>query len=392
MLILSSTSQTIEIVLSGGGETLHWCFSWIDANASSATEGSSEGVQTVAGTYTAVTAPGSGLRRIIKSASLVNLDAEACTVRVQKDVSSSDLVLHGDVRLNPGDALHYEDGGQGWYVTRAAAGTAYAGRTVAFWKAGTGADAVGFHYSFSKDAGFPGSWSPGTPGLAGRNTDGTTAADAGCLGIVNAATGGNYLTTFELAGTVGHFFTLIDCLWVNSGAVVTTTTGQTIGSPTLPARDLNGTTNGDGCWIGLLFTAAATNAANISNATVTYTNSDGVGSRTATLANLVGAQIPATPVIGTIVWFQLQAGDNGVRSIQTLTLGTSLVTGSVSLLIARPLATYSAVAANIGAGPFRPMDPGIRLFNGTCALIAYQASATTATTVTGSVVVQERPL
>ena len=266
------------------------------------------------------------------------------------------------------------------------------GRVAAFWKAGTSADTVGYHYCFAKDGGFPGAWAPGTPGLAGRTTDGTTATDAGCVPIVNAATGGNYLTQFELAGTVAHFFTLFDVLWVNSGAVVTTTTGQTVNSGTLPARDLNGTTNGEGCWIGLLFTAAATNAAVISNATVTYTNSAGTGSRTATLANLVGAQIPATPTIGTIVWFQLAAGDTGVRSIQTLTLGTSLVTGSVSLLIARPLATYSAAAANIGAGPYRPMDPGIRLYNGTCALIAYQASATTATTITGSIVVQERIL
>jgi hypothetical protein len=144
--------------------------------------------------------------------------------------------------------------------------------------------------------------------------------------------------------------------------------------------------------IGLLFTAASTNAAVISNSTVTYTNSDGTGSRTATLANLVGAQIPATPTIGTIVWFQLAAGDKGVRSIQTLTLGTSLATGSVSLLIARPLATYSAVVANVGSGPRQPMDPGIRLYNGTCALLCYQAASTTATTVSGSVTVQERPV
>lgn len=392
MFFLSSTTQTLELVVGGPDGSLHYSVDWVTLSSSSATEEDIQGNVTTPGTVAIVSAPSSGQRRGIKCLSLVNQGVERCTVRVQKDSSSSESVLYPTTTLNPGDALRYESGGAGWYITRASDATAYAGRTVAFWKAGTGADTVGYHYTFSKDAGFPGAWSPGTPGLAGRITDGMAAADAGCLPIVNAASGGNYLTQVELAGTVGHFFTLFDCLWVNSGAVVTTTTGQTIGSPTLPARDINGSTNGEGCWIGLLFTAAATNAAVINNATVTYTNSAGVAGRTATLANLVGAQIPATPVIGTIVWFQLQAGDTGVRSIQTLTLGTSLVTGSVSLLIARPLATYSAVAANIGAGPFRPMDPGIRLFNGTCALIAYQASATTATTVTGSVVVQERPL
>lgn len=117
MIILSSTTQTIEIVLSGTGETLHYSLQWVDLNASSATEGSSEGVITATGTTVAVTAPASGLRRAIKTASFVNLDADACTVRVQKDDTTSEFALHGDVTLQPGDALHYEDGGAGWYRT-----------------------------------------------------------------------------------------------------------------------------------------------------------------------------------------------------------------------------------------------------------------------------------
>lgn len=345
-----------------------------------------------AGDFDLAPSPAASTQRLVKSCSIANVDsASKATVSVFYSVSGSPREVTRAV-LSYGDTLHYEDGGRGWYVTRATDGTAYAGRIAAFYKTGTGADTVGYHYCFSKDGGFPGAWAPGTPGLGGRTTDGTTSTDAGCVPIVNAASGGNYATSFELTGTVAHFYQLFDILWVNSGAVVTTTTGQTVNSGTLPARDANGTTNGEGCVIGLLFTAAATNAAVINNATVTYTNSAGTGSRTATLANLVGAQIPATPAIGTIVWFQLAAGDTGVRSIQTLTLGTSLATGSVSLLIARPLATYSSPIANIGAGPARPMDPGIRIYNGTCAHIAYQASATTATTITGSLVVQERAL
>lgn len=387
MIILSSTTQTLEIVLTGTGETLHWSISWVDTTSSSAVEDSDEGVMTAVGTYTAVAAPASGAKRIIKTASFTNRDADACTVRVQKDDTTSDTSLRGDVLLYSGDALHYEDG-RGWYVERAMDSSAYSGRSIGFLKFGTGADTVGYFYCFSKDVGFPGAWAPGTPGLAGR----TTSTDAGCLVVPNPATGGNFLTSFELAATVAQFVQLIDILWVNSGAVVTTTTGQTIGSPTLPARDANGTTNGEGCMIGLLFTSASTNAAVINNATVTYTNSDGTGSRTATLANLVGAQIPVTPVAGTIVWFALQAGDKGVRSIQTLTLGTSLVTGSVSLLIARQVATYSATLPNVGSGPQQPMDPGIRLWNGSCLFLCYQASATTATTVSGSLTVQERQL
>lgn len=392
MIILSSTTQILEVVLSGTGETLHYSISWVDTTSSSAVEDSDEGVQTVAGTFTAVAAPASGAKRLIKTASFTNRDADACTVRVQKDDSTSDFSLRGDVLLYSGDSLHYEDGGRGWYVERAMDGSAYSGRSVGFWKTGTGADTVGYFYCHSKDAGFPGAWAPGTPGLGGRTTDGTTSTDAGCLVVPDPSTGGNFLTSVELASTVAQFYWLIDILWVNSGAVVTTTTGQTVNSGTLPARDANGSTNGEGCMIGLLFTAASTNAAAISNSTVTYTNSDGTGGRTATLAALVGAQIPVTPAVGTIVWFCLAAGDKGVRSIQTLTLGTSLVTGAVSLLIARQVATYSSIVANVGNGPREPMSPGIRLWNGSCLLLCYQASATTATTASGSITVQERQL
>lgn len=116
MIILSSTTQTIEIVLSGTGETLHWSISWIDTTSSSAVEDSDEGVLTVVGTYTAVAAPASGARRLIKAASFTNRDVDPCTVRVQKDDATSEFALLGDVTLQPGDALHYEDG-TGWYRT-----------------------------------------------------------------------------------------------------------------------------------------------------------------------------------------------------------------------------------------------------------------------------------
>lgn len=392
MITLSSTTQSLEIVLSGSDGALHWAFAWVDWTPSSATPDSNEGVMTTIGTLTTVAAPSSGFRRLIKAASLVNRDPTPCTVRVQKDDSSSEAHLHGEVTLRENDGLFYEDGGRGWYVSRASDGEDYSGRSVAFFKVGTAADTVGYFYCHSKDSGFPGAWAPGTPGLGGRTTDGTTSADAGCLIVPNAATGGNFLTAFELSSTVAQFYSLIDVLWCNSGTVVTTTTGQTVNSGTLPARDANGTTDGEGCVIGLLFTSASTNAAVISNSTVTYTNSDGTGGRTAKLANLVGAQIPVSPTVGTIVWFQLAVGDKGVRSIQTLTLGTSLVTGAVSLLIARQVATYSSVVANVGNGPRQPMEPGIRLFDGSCLLLCYQAAATTATTVAGSITVQERPL
>lgn len=390
MILLTGTTHEITLTLASDGD-LDWSASWVDMTSSATTEGSDQDSISTGGTYSLTGTPASGTNRVVKAITIVNLDPVDATVQVDKTLGGSSYTLQPTIVLHQNDALHYEDG-RGWYVVRATDSGNFHGRSVAFWSVGTGADTVGYYYCHSKDAGFPGAWAPGTPGLAGRATDGTAAADNGCFVIPNAATGGNFITSFELAATVAQFFQLIDILWVNSGIVVTTTTAQTVNSVTLPARDANGSTNGEGCLIGLLFVAAATNAAVINNATVSYTNSAGTAGRTATLANLVGAQIPITPVIGTIVWFRLAAGDKGVRSIQSITLGTSLLTGTVSLLIARQLSTYSATIANVGSGPRAPMDPGIRIYNGVCAHLCYQASATTATTVTGSVTVQERAL
>ena len=220
-------------------------------------------------------------------------------------------------------------------------------------------------------------------------TDGTNSADFGCFPIANPSVGANYLTEVNMAAGVNHTHLLFDVLWVNSGLAITTTTAQSITPPTLPARDINGTTNGEGCSIALLCTSAVGLAAVASNATVTYTNSDGIGGRTATLSAIVGSQAPATPVIGTLIWFNLQAGDKGVRSIQSITLNTSWVSGSISLMITRDIATIGTTIPNVNAQKIIG-TPGIRLYNGTCLLHCNLASATTATFYAGELVVMEK--
>jgi hypothetical protein len=178
-------------------------------------------------------------------------------------------------------------------------------------------------------------------------------------------------------------------MWVNTGLSVTQTTAQSFTMPTLPARDFNGTTNGEGCMVGLVTTTANTNGSIINISTISYTNSDGTAGRTGRLFNLVGSQIPATPVIGTTVWFELQAGDNGVRSVQSITLGTSLGGGAISLIIARPIVQISPALANVATN-FDYDAPGIRIYNGSTLLLFAKTSATTATSVNGSLVITER--
>jgi hypothetical protein len=339
--------------------------------------------------------PAAGSVRNIKHLNITNDHATAsCVVTVDHTDGTTPIELIS-VTLLPAENLVLGEDGR--WVHHDANGAeyppagkgAYNGFSVGFMKTSTPADAAGYFYSTHKDSGFPGAWVPGTPGVNGRNPDGTNSADFGCFPIKNPATGANYLTELQVQASLQHTNIFFDVLWVNSGLVVTTTTAQTLTQAALPARDINGSTNGEGCNIAMLFVTAASSAAVISNSTVSYTNSDGTAGRTATLQAQAGAQIPATPVVGTVVWFSLQAGDKGVRSIQSVTLGTSLATGSISMMVTRTIATLGNPIVNVAASK-AISEPGIRLYNGTCLLHAILASATTATFFSGELVIQEK--
>lgn len=395
MLNLASTSDIIRVVTSAAAQ-IEVHASWADLNGTTLTLGRTNTPHiTTATTTTIVASPLAATVRNVRHMNITNDHASAsCVVTVEHFDGTTAIELMAFTLL-PGENMIFNE--EGRWAHRDAQGAeyppaglgAYNGFSVGFMKTGTASDAAGYWYCTSKDGGFPGAWAPGTPGLNGRVTDGTNSADFGCIPIKNPASGANYVTELQMAASVNHSHLIFDVLWVNSGLVVTTTTAQSITTPTLPARDINGTTNGEGCMIALLFVAAATNAAVISNATVSYTNSDGTAGRTATLSAIVGSQIPATPVIGTLIWFKLQAGDKGVRSIQSVTLGTSLVTGTISLMITRDVATIGTTIPNVTAQKIVG-SPGIRIYNGSCLLHCALTSATTATFFSGELVVQEK--
>lgn len=395
MLLLNSASDAVRVVTGAAANSIDVHASWVDLSGTTVTPGRQNTVITTATTTTVVPSPAGGTSRNVKGLYITNdSSGTSCTVAVEHTDGTNVVELMQFILL-PGENMGYREDGSwihrdanGAEYPSAGAGN-YAGKTIQFMKTTTASDAAGYWYCSSKDAGFPGAWSPGTPGINGRVTDGTQAADNGCLPIANPAVGANYITAVELASSINHTHDFFDVLWVNSGIAVTTTTAQAISMPTLPARDINGTTNGEGCMIGMLVTTANTNASAISNTTVSYTNSDGTSGRTATLTAIAGSQIPATPVIGTMIWFNLQAGDKGVSSIQSITLGTSLAAGAVSLMITRDIVTVGTSIPNVST-PKNIAAPGIRIYNGTCLLHNALTSATTATFISGSIVVTER--
>lgn len=79
--------------------------------------------------------------------------------------------------------------------------------------------------------------------------------------------------------------------------------------------------------------------------------------------------------------------DTGVRSIQSVTLATSLVTGSVSLFVARWLPMITCPVANVGIA--MPTSK-VRIWTGSAIVFAYLASATTALTVSATLAFEDQ--
>ena len=377
---LSNTTHVLELTTTVAG-SIHYQVGYTDITTSTVTNPTdSVGIITTATTTTILSAPASSTTRRVQYLNVYN-DGVTNVITLKKDISSVDNILI-KVTLQNGETLRIVNDKvetldpSGRVKLQNQGDSEIAGDSRVIFKVGTAAEAAGQYYCFAKDNGAPGAWSPGTPGINGRNTNGTTAADAGCINAGTPSSGANYIRDVSIAASTAGMFILADVLWVNTGIAVTTTTAQTITQPTLPARDNLGTTNGYGVGAGLLVTTATTNAAVINNITLQYTNSNGVAGRTGTMS------YPATAVIGTFVPFRLAQGDVGIRSIQSITLGTSLTAGAVSLICFNFLVTAPVPLANVGSIAFqRKLD--LKLNNEHCLLPFWLASTTIATNLTG---------
>ena len=379
---LSNTTHVLELTTSVVGN-VHYQVGYTDITSSTVTNPTdSFGIITTATTTVIVSAPTASITRKIQYVNVFNNGASN-TIVLKKDISGTKYNIL-QVNLQQGETLRVVNDKvevldvSGRLKTQNTGLSEITGNSRALFKVGTAPEAAGQYYCFAKDNGAPGAWSPGTPGINGRNTNGTTAADLGCITVGNSASGAWYVRDFNVAASQTGMFILADVLWVNTGLVVTTTTAQTITQPTLPLRDNSGSSNGHGIGIGILVTTATTNAAVNNGITISYTNSNGVAGRTGTMS------FPATAVAGTFVPFQMQAGDVGIRSIQSITLGTTLGAGAISLIAFNFLGTCPVTLANVGSIAFqKQLD--LRIENGHCLLPFWLASNTTATNLTGTI-------
>lgn len=249
-----------------------------------------------------------------------------------------------------------------------------------FLKIGSTMEAAGIWHSLIYESGMPGASAAPASALAG---DALTTY-AGQIPFTNPASGNSYLARLEAAATLSGALMLADRLWHNAGITITTTTGQTINSTAWPARDRDGSTNGENVLVGIEVSTVTGNAGAITNTTLTYTNQAGTGSRTATMASF-----PIAGVAGTFVPFQLQAGDTGIRSVQTLTLGTSYISGTIHLVAYRILGQLNCPLANVGNGLNAISGGFVRLYNNTVPFLLWLPTAVTAINLNGQMVVSQ---
>jgi hypothetical protein len=374
MILLDSTTKSLELVTSAAVST-DYLVTYADNTTSAFTPAATDGNISTATTTTVLAAPASSTQRTIK---YINVHNNSTTtnqsVYFQYDISGTNRVISPTYTLLPGQSVRYTQeegfkvyaaGGADLSSNLGLRGPGYSHcRSGSF---GLTLDATGNQSLGTSRGTGGGGWAVGSPGVAGRICDGRTSGDAGCVPIKYATTGSQYLTQYNYVSAPTGAVTasrVIDVLWVNSGLSVTTTTAQTINSVPFPPRALDGSSQGQGVEIAI-YIVAQTTSANTS-VTVSYTNSNGVSGRTATIGNSIPSNWPANFNAGSFLPLYLQAGDSGVRSIESITLGTTLTAGTISVL------AYVSTAARAIQNRSSPiLNTPQRIYPGACLLSTY---------------------
>jgi hypothetical protein len=216
--------------------------------------------------------------------------------------------------------------------------------------------------------------------LNGVALSSTSAQVTGQIPFTDPASGNCYLARLEAAMSAGQgTLILCDRLWHNGGYDVTVLTAQNSTTPTWPARDAAGSTNGDG--VQLLLENETGIGGAPSNVSVSYTNSAGTSGRTGT--NIVSFSNGLNT--GTCCPIGLQAGDTGVRSVQSLTFGSSGTTGTVHLVAYREIARLE-IPRSLTAFSIDALTAGFpQMYAGSVPFLIFQPGLANTSTIQGGV-------
>lgn len=200
--------------------------------------------------------------------------------------------------------------------------------------------------------------------------------------IVNAS-------AFSAAATsMPCVFMLVDLLGFYPITSVTTTGAQTLNNTlTLPSRDRTGTVDGVG--VQALIVPSTVMGAATPNITLGYTNAAGVASRATPAAPALPLGNSAAAVTQVVhsgtgagkygPFVPLQAGDTGIRSVQSINLSASYVSGVLNLILCRPLLTLPMTTIGVACERdlLNQLPSLPRVYDGAClAWLMYSGAAT----------------
>jgi hypothetical protein len=183
-------------------------------------------------------------------------------------------------------------------------------------------------------------------GVAPTTAAAPTRATAGALGQENPAGGSKKaIVSARFSALNAGQYLLIDRLSHQGGLSGTVTTAQTTN---LPTAALTRYTSGDGVMLALVvYTQIGTTSTTVS---ATYTNQAGTGSRVTPLV-LFGAT--GFREAARVILLPLQAGDTGVRSVQSVTVtATTGTAGAFGVLLFKPLFNICVNDGVLPAGGF----------------------------------------
>lgn len=186
---------------------------------------------------------------------------------------------------------------------------------------------LGTVHSLWKAAGFPaaGANPPAFNAGSGYVPNRTTL---GAAPFNNPASGNSYLGKFFIYGATPGVLCIYDRLWHCSGLVTNSTSLQSIVTPGDVGR--YAAFEGIEMWLEVYTSPGTTGA----NWTVTYTNQASAGSRSAVYVHPAAGE-----TVGRMLPVALQAGDTGVRSVQSFQCSVSSGTaGDVGITLLRRIA------------------------------------------------------
>ena len=179
---------------------------------------------------------------------------------------------------------------------------------------------------------------------------------------------------------------MIDLLNINGGLSGIVTTPQTTN---LPTAALTRYTSGEGVMAGVVIYSQIGNT--ITTITISYTNSTGTSGRTSTATQFGQTNYRESNIF---IPIPLQAGDTGVKSIESVTvLATTGTAGNFGVCLYKPLAMIS-LESTTGQAPLDAVSSGC-IIGSLCeihpdACLTFIGNATTsATAIAGAIILTE---